>query len=127
MAEQRRGRVREALFAALLGACLPPSAAAQSQQTQHALASCAAYFLNATQAHPMSEYERLFAAGELATNRLSGLVGRTMADRLIGDASLEIKRVMGDDWRNFGRVEGRYAVPCQGFLDASQAAPASAD
>lgn len=76
------------------------------------LAQCAAFFFNATNARPMEEYERLYGAGERAVNRAMQILGRATVDRLIGDASVEMTADMGQDWRNFGRIEARLGAQC---------------
>ncbi|MCZ6666269.1 MAG: hypothetical protein O7B81_13265 [Gammaproteobacteria bacterium] len=81
------------------------------------LAQCAAFFYNATNARPMEEYERLYAAGELAFNRATQILGRSTVNRLIGDASVEMTADMGQDWRNFGRIEARLGAPCWELVD----------
>ena len=83
----------------------------QAEATRHA--RCAAYYFNATQAKGMGEYERLYRAGEAAFNRASRVLGRERTDRLIGDASLEMKQLIAGDWRRFALIEARYEEQCQ--------------
>ena len=76
------------------------------------LATCAAYYFNATNANPISDYEVLYEAGEKAMNRLRRIVDREQAGRLVGDASMVMTTLTGGDWRQFEQVELRYAVRC---------------
>ena len=76
------------------------------------LATCAAYYFNATNANPISDYEALYEAGERAMNRLRRIVDGEQAGRLVGDASSAMTTLTGGDWRQFEKVELRFAAPC---------------
>ena len=83
------------------------------------LATCAAYYFNATQAHPMGEYEVLYAAGERAMNRAIRLLDRQRVDRLMGDASVAMSALTGGDWRHYDRVTARYGADCDDVVGSA--------
>ena len=97
-------------------------AAADNSDEDHEIArrysTCAAFYFNGTQAVPMSEYEKYYSAGETAFNEASRLVGRQQADRLAGDASLEMKSAIDGDWLRFDELEQTYAVTCADLVRA---------
>ena len=83
------------------------------------LAVCAAYYFNATNAKPMAEYERYFAAGERSRNRARRYLEPRVVDRLMAEASTAMTALTGGDWRQFHRVDARYADDCVA-LDAAR-------
>jgi hypothetical protein len=102
--------------ALVLLALLAPPAAAQAPEAAleraRELATCAAYYFNATNVRPMAEYDRLYRAGESAFNRAARMLAREEIDRMVGDASSSMTQLTGADWRNFHRVEARYRERC---------------
>lgn len=66
----------------------------------------------------MSEYERYYSAGEVAFNEASRLIGREQADRLAGDASVEMKTMIDGDWQQFEKIEQTYSVTCADLIRA---------
>ncbi|MGE0486074.1 MAG: hypothetical protein AB7Q81_18140 [Gammaproteobacteria bacterium] len=87
------------------------------------LATCAAYFFNATNAASMREYEALYGAGERARNRALRYLDLAAFDRLMGDAAVAMTALTGGDWRQFHRVRARYEPGCAALaLDAGNAA-----
>lgn len=109
-------RARGLLACGLLGICGAGDARADGHdgraQLAGDLARCAAYYFNATKAKPIGEYEAFYSAGERAFNRAARLIDRETLDGLVADAAIEMTATIGGDWRNFGRVEARYAGPC---------------
>ena len=105
-------QVDEAIFE---GTPLPPAARVLAAE----LTTCAAYYFNATRAHPLRDYERLYGAGERVMNRALRLLDRSRVDRLIGDASIAMTALTGGDWRNFHRVEHRHAAACDELAGAA--------
>lgn len=80
------------------------------------LATCAAYFYNATNAYPMAEYERLFQAGERARHRALRYRDAAAVDRLMSEAATAMTAMTGGDWRAFERVRARYGARCAALL-----------
>lgn len=115
-----------AVFIACAGAAAAaaPMAAAADQRVRE-LATCAAYFFNATRARPMGEYERLYRAGERLSNRAARIVARADVDRLIAEASTVMTQMTGGDWRAFDRVSARYDAACRTLAEAASGAAAS--
>lgn len=114
-----------ALLAVVLGRAAPaaePLPEAVQAEVEH-LATCAAYFFNATNAAPMREYEALYGAGEYARNRALRYLDVAEFDRLMGDAAVAMTALTGGDWRQFDRVRARYEPVCAALaLDADDAA-----
>ena len=80
-------------------------------------ASCAAYFFNAARIKPMSEYNTLYRAGEIALAEVASQRGMEQASKLMSEAAMEVTHLTGSDWRNFGRAESVYGEACAGFLE----------
>ena len=116
-----RNSVRQLPGLALFVALVALSCHADDK-TDHEIArrysTCAAYYFNGTQAVPMSEYERYYSAGEVAFNEASRLIGREQADRLAGDASVEMKTMIDGDWQQFEKLEQTYSVTCADLIRA---------
>ena len=89
---------------------------ADGQARAAALATCAAYYYNATNARPLGEYESLYAAGERAFNRALAIVPRAEVERLVGEAASGMTALTGGDWRNYHRVEARFSANCDTLL-----------
>ncbi|MEQ8234640.1 MAG: hypothetical protein RLW61_14605 [Gammaproteobacteria bacterium] len=82
------------------------------------LATCTAYYFNATNARPMAEYEALYGAGERSRNRALRYLDAADFDRLVGDAATVMTAMTGGDWRQFARVQARFGADCDA-LDES--------
>ena len=80
------------------------------------LATCAAYYFNASNARPLRDYEALYGSGETALNRARRILTAAEVDRLVGDASAAMSALTGGDWRNFVRVSEVYAANCDKLL-----------
>ncbi len=97
---------------------LPLTAAAQVQADDTSIvaagpfATCAAYYFNAVNARPMSEYEALYLAGEGAFNEALQRADRKAVDDLVAKASIDMKQLIGDNWLNFHRADVRYGPGC---------------
>jgi len=98
---------------------LPPARAALVER----LATCSAYYFNATNARPMSEYEALYGAGESARNRALRYLEAAAFDRLVGDAAVVMTAMTGGDWRQFDRVSARYGADCDALLASFEELP----
>ena len=117
-------RRAERVLAGALVCCLLPAVAAETRDERRArreveasaFATCAAYYYNATQAAPMSEYEALYSAGETALNEARRRVDRIEADRMMGDASLAMKSLLDGDWEKFDRVRSEHELRCSELL-----------
>lgn len=96
---------------------LPPAQAALVER----LATCSAYYFNATNAYPMREYEALYGAGENARNRALRYLEAASFDRLVGDAAVVMTAMTGGDWRHFDRVRARYGADCDALLASLEA------
>ncbi len=112
-----------------LVAGVAPSAAVSAQeapdgqQRARDLATCAAYFYNATNARPIGHYELLYGAGEDAMNGALRLLPRADVDELVAAASSAMNALTGSDWRNFHRVEARYGAACDALLGVRTVTP----
>jgi hypothetical protein len=122
MIERRPRRVLA--FAAAAGLAVAARAAeplpADRQAEVEHLATCAAYFLNATNAASMREYEALYGAGENARNRALRYLEMAEFDRLMGDASVAMTALTGGDWRQFHRVRARYGPACAALASEAE-------
>lgn len=96
---------------------LPPAQASLVER----LATCSAYYFNATNARPMSEYEALYGAGETARNRALRYLEGASFDRLVGDAAVVMTAMTGGDWRQFDRVSARYGADCDALMASFEA------
>ncbi len=108
---------------ALLAGTVLAMADVTGQDSNHAgeqraaeLATCAAYYFNASNARPLRDYEALYSAGELAINRARRILPAAAVDRLVGDASATMTTLIGGDWRRFARVSEIYAADCDELL-----------
>lgn len=81
-------------------------------QEAAAHAACAAYHFNAANAKSIGEYDAHYSAGERAYNTAVRGLGRSEADRLVAEAATEMTATTGGDWRNFARIDARYAERC---------------
>lgn len=106
------------LVAATALACVPVGHAQDGDGQRRAteLATCAAYYYNATNARPLGEYEALYSAGERAFNRALAIVPRAEVERLVGEAASGMTALTGGDWRNYHRVDARHAAYCDALL-----------
>lgn len=106
-----------ALVAGLVpGTAISAQEAPDGQRRARDLATCAAYFYNATNARPIGQYELLYGAGEDAMNGALRLLPRGDVDELVATASTAMNALTGSDWRNFHRVEARYGAACDALL-----------
>ena len=92
---------------------------ADAEHRVRRLATCAAYYLNASRVRPMAEYETWYAAGEKAANRARRIAGDALTDRFIGDAAVAMTALTGNDWNNFERVRLAYGADCDALLGAA--------
>ena len=107
----------------LLAVLMPMFAAGQDSPDAlvQEYAICAAYYFNAVNAKPMTEYEDLYSAGERAFNAALRLRDRTAVDDLVANASAVMTQMTGQNWLNFHRVDAKYAAPCAQLLSEEQA------
>jgi hypothetical protein len=95
-----------------------PLVAAQSDERDNTqaraaeFATCAAYYFNAVNVTPVTQYEAVYGRGELAFNEAIKLVGRKHVDELMARSSNEMMKFMASDWKNFPSVEKRYGANC---------------
>lgn len=102
-----------AIAAVLLAGCAASAVGGPDPvQEAEALAACAAYHFNAANAKSIGEYDAHYSAGERAYNTAVRGLGRSEADRLMAEAATEMTATTGGDWRNFARVDARYAERC---------------
>ena len=99
--------------------CIASWAAARADETGDRqakaadFATCAAYYFNAVNVRPMTEYEAVYGSGERAFNEAIKLVGRQQVDDLMARTSGEMMHFMASDWKNFASVEKRYGADCE--------------
>lgn len=108
-------RLRLSAVAVLLTMSVATSQADEpaDRQTRAAqFATCAAYYFNAVNVTPVTEYEAVYGRGEHAFNEAIKLVGRKHVDELMARSSSEMMKFMASDWKNFPSVEKRYAANC---------------
>ena len=67
----------------------------------------------------MVEYDDLYSAGERALNEASRDLTRAEVERMMGDASSEMRQTTGGDLTRFDRVRERYAAQCADLLAPS--------
>lgn len=79
-------------------------------------ATCAAYYFNAVNVTPVTDYEAVYGRGELAFNAALKLVGRQQVDDLMASSSGEMMKFMASDWKHFPSVEKRYGAPCNELM-----------
>ena len=85
-------------------------------------ATCAAFYFNAVNVKPLTEYETTYGAGERAFNEGIKLVGREPLNDLMARSSGEMMKLMNSDWKNFPTVAQRYSADCDALM-ASVPAP----
>lgn len=124
MSSRRRQRGPALLVSAALLLCAAGSTAQHADGHARAgeLATCAAYYYNATNARPLADYEALYSTGERAFNRALAIVPRGEVDRLMAEAATAMTALTGGDWRNYHRVEARYAADCAALLGVRRSA-----
>ncbi len=99
--------------------CIAPWAAARADDTGDRqaraadFATCAAYYFNAVNVKPVTEYEAVYGSGERAFNEAIKLVGRQQVDDLMARSSGQMMKFMASDWKNFPGVEKRYGAQCE--------------
>ena len=99
--------------------CIAPATAARADETGDRqaraadFATCAAYYFNAVNVRPVTEYEAVYGRGERAFNEAVKLVGRRQVDDLMARTSGQMMKFMASDWKNFASVEKRYSVQCE--------------
>ena len=99
--------------------CIAPWAAARADDTGDRqaraaeFATCAAYYFNAVNVKPVTEYETVYGSGERAFNEAIKLVGRQQVDDLMARSSGQMMKFMASDWKNFPSVEKRYGAQCE--------------
>lgn len=81
-----------------------------------ALATCAAYYFNAVNVKPVTQYEAIYSLGERAFNAAIKLVGRQRADELLAHSSGEMMSLMASNWQNFPSVVKRYGAACESLM-----------
>jgi hypothetical protein len=111
--------VRRSCFIALPLLAWTLDSVAEVATTVEEYATCAAYYFNATNVTPMSAFERVYGAGEYAFNQALQQSTRAAVDKLVGEASARMTRLMSKDWNNFDRVRARYAADCQALMGAA--------
>lgn len=93
-----------------------PDARAQENDASSDFSTCAAYYFLNAHAGPVTDYERLYQAGEHALNRAKMLADGNTAQANFERASSEMMELMNHDWLNFARVEAKFGSPCEGLL-----------
>ena len=99
--------------------CIAPATAARADETGDRqaraadFATCAAYYFNAVNVRPVTEYEAVYGRGERAFNEAVKLVGRRQVDDLMARTSGQMMKFMASDWKNFASVEKRYSAQCE--------------
>ncbi len=99
-------------FTVLVQAEAPQSTPAKAAD----FATCAAYYFNAVNVKPMTEYEIVYGAGERAFNEGIKLVGREPLNDLMARSSGEMMKLMNSNWKNFASVEQRYGADCEALM-----------
>lgn len=79
-------------------------------------ATCAAFYFNAVNVKPLTEYETVYGAGERAFNEGIKLVGREALNDLMARSSGEMTKLMNSNWKNFPTVEQRYGADCDALM-----------
>lgn len=81
-----------------------------------AYAGCAAYYFNAVNVKPVTQYEAVYGQGERAFNEAIKRVGRPQVDTLVAQASGAMMSLMASDWKNFPIVVKRYGAQCETLM-----------
>jgi hypothetical protein len=91
---------------------------ARDESSSLELTTCAAYYFLNSHVSQMTDYERLYQAGERALNLARMLADRETVQADFDRASTDMMELMNHDWLNFGRIEARFGASCEALLSS---------